>query len=84
MGRPVRRDDRRGLAGECERKLGRVRDCRRREEKLRPAPVHQREPPQSSQDVGDLRSEDTPIDVCLVDDDVAQVREKVAPAIVMR
>ena len=45
--------------------------------------VHGREPPQAPQDVADVRAEDAAVHVSLVDDDVLEVREHVAPAVVM-
>ena len=42
------------------------------------------ESPQPPKDVRDVRSEDAAVDVRFVDDDVAQVREEVSPAIVIR
>ena len=66
----------------CE--LRRVRDRRRCEHELRLRVVRTGEPAQAAEDVGDVRAEDTAIDVRLVDDDVAEVREHVAPAVVVR
>ena len=64
--------------------LGGVRDRRRGEQELRLGAVDAGQPPQPPQDVGDVRAEDAAVDVRLVDHDVAQVREHVAPAVVVR
>ena len=76
-------DDRRGLAGQLQRELAGVRDRRRREQELRLGVVDPREPPEPPQDVRDVRAEHAPVHVRLVDDDVAEVREHVAPAVVV-
>ena len=80
----VRVDDGRRLAGQLERELAGVRDRRRGEQELRLGVVDPREPPQPAQDVRDVRAEDAAVDVRLVDDDVAEVREDVSPAVVVR
>ena len=77
-------DDRRGLAGQLQRELARVRDRRGREEELRLRVVDPGEPPQPPEDVRHVRAEDAAVHVCLVDDDVAEVREHVSPAVVVR
>ncbi len=77
-------DDRRRLARELERELARVRDRRRREEELRLRVVDPRQPPEPPEDVRDVRAEDPAVHVRLVDDDVAEVREDVSPAVVVR
>ena len=66
------------------RELARIRDRRRREQELRIRAVHARQPSQPPQDVRDVRAEDAAVHVCLVDDDVAQVVQDVAPAVVAR
>ena len=80
----VRVDDGGRLAGQLERQLARVRDRRGGEQELRLGVVDPREPPQPPQDVRDVRAEDAAVHVRLVDDDVAQVREDVSPAVVVR
>ncbi len=65
------------------RELAGVGDRRRGEQELRLGAVDARHPAQAPQDVGDVRAEDAAVDVRLVDDDVAQVREHVAPALVV-
>ena len=77
-------DDGRGLSRQLERELARVRDRRGREQELRLGVVDPREPPQPAEHVGDVRAEDAAVDVRLVDDDVAEVREHVSPAVVVR
>ncbi len=64
--------------------LARVRDRRRGEQELRVGAVHARDPAQPAEDVPDVRAEDAAVHVRLVDDDVAEVREHVAPAVVVR
>ncbi len=80
----VRVDDGGRLAGQLERELAGVRDRRGGEQELRLGVVDPREPPQPPQDVRDVRAEDAAVHVRLVDDDVAQVREDVSPAVVVR
>ncbi len=88
--RPLRRrsgvavDHRGGLTEERGGELGRVGDRRRGEHELRFRVVRAREPAQAAKHVGDVRAEHAAVHVRLVDDDVAQVREHVAPAIVVR
>ena len=85
--RPRRRialDHRRRLAEQRRRELTGVRDRRRREHELRLGAVDPRQPPQPPEHVRDVRAEDAAIDVRLVDDDEAEVREHVAPAVVPR
>ena len=82
--RRVAVDDGRSLSRELERQLAGVRDRRGREQELGLGLVDPREPAKPAQDVGDVRPEDAPIDVRLVDDDVAEVREDVSPAVVVR
>ena len=77
-------DDGRRLAGQLERELACVRDRRRGEQELRLGVVDPRESSQPAQDVRDVRAEDAAVDVRLVDDDVAEVREDVSPAVVVR
>ncbi len=64
--------------------LARVRDRRRREHELRLGAVDAGEAPQAAQDVRHVRPEHTAVHVCLVDDHVAEIREDVAPAVVIR
>ena len=66
------------------RELAGVRDRRGGEQELRLGAVDPREPPQPAQHVADVRAEDAAVDVRLVDDDVAEVLEHVAPAVVVR
>ena len=84
LGGGVRVDDGGGLARQLERELARVRDRCRCEQELRLGVVDPREPPQPPQDVRDVGAEHAAVHVRLVDDDVAQVREDVAPAVVVR
>ena len=63
--------------------LRRVRDRRRGEQELRIGPVDARHPAQPAQHVADVRAEDAAVDVRLVDDHVGEVREHVAPAVVV-
>ncbi len=53
------------------------------EQELRLGPVDGRQPPQAPQHVAHVRAEDAAVHVGLVDDDVLEVREHVAPAVVM-
>ena len=64
--------------------LARVADRRRGEQELRLGAVDARQPAQPPQHVADVRPEDAAVHVRLVHDDVAEVREDVAPAIVVR
>ena len=64
--------------------LARVRDRGRGEQELRLGAVDRRDPAKAPQHVGDVRSEHAAVDVRLVDDDVAEVREHLAPALVVR
>ena len=82
--RGVAVDHGRRLAEQRFRQLRGVRDRRRREHELRLRPVRAGEPAQAAEHVRDVRAEDAAVDVRLVDDDVAQVREHVAPAVVVR
>ena len=77
-------DDGRRAAGQRERELARVRDRGRGEQELRLGAVGPGQPAQAPEHVPDVRAEDAAIDVRLVDDDVAQVVEHVAPAVVVR
>ena len=61
-----------------------VRDGSGGEQELRLRAVDARQAAETPQHVGDVRAEDAPVDVRLVDDDVAEVREHVAPALVVR
>ena len=82
--RGVAVDHARRLAEQRLRELRGVRDRRRREHELRLRPVRAGEPAQAAEHVPHVRAEDAAVDVRLVDDDVAQVREHVAPAVVVR
>ena len=73
-----------GSPSSDSRELAGVRDRRRGEQELRLRAVDAGEPPQAPQHVADVRAEDAAVDVRLVDDDVAEVREHVAPAVVVR
>ncbi len=64
--------------------LGRVGDRRGGQQELRLRPVDAGESPQAAQHVADVRAEDAAVHVRLVHDDVAEVREHVAPAVVVR
>ena len=83
-GRRVGVDHRGRPPGQRQRQLAGVRDRRRREQELRLGAVRQGQALQPPEHVADVRTEDAAIDVRLVDDDVAQVVEHVAPAIVVR
>jgi hypothetical protein len=63
--------------------LAGVRDRRGGEQELRFRSVDPREPAQPPQDVRHVRAENAAIDMCLVDDHVGEVREHVAPAVVV-
>ena len=82
--RGVAVDHGRRLAEQRFGELRRVRDRRRGEHELRLRSVRPGEPAEPPEDVADVRSEDAAVDVCLVDDDEAEVREHVAPAVVVR
>ena len=60
-----------------------VRDRRGGEQELGLGAVDPRDPPEPAEDVADVRAEHTAIDVCFVDHHVGEVREHVAPAVVM-
>ena len=66
------------------RELARIRDRGRGEKELRLRAVDERRAAQPPEDVGDVGAEDAPVDVRLVDDDVAEVLEDVPPAVVVR
>ena len=83
VSRCVRLDDRRCLAGQCERELTWIRDRGGGQQELGLGAVDAGEPPQPPQHVADVGAEDAAVDVCLVDDDVAQVVQHVAPPIVV-
>ena len=83
-GRGVAVDHRRRLAEQRLGELRRVRDRGRGEDELRLRSVGAREPAEAPEDVADVRAEDAAVDVRLVDDDEAEVREHVAPAVVVR
>ena len=82
--RGVAVDHRGRLAEQRLRQLRGVRDRRRGEHELRLRAVDARQPAEAPEDVRDVRPEDAAVDVRLVDDDEAEVREHVAPAVVMR
>ena len=69
--------------GQRARKLAGVGDRRRGEQELRVGAVDAREAAQPPQDVADMRAEDAAVDVRLVDHHVGEVREHVAPAVVV-
>ena len=81
--RGVALDDREVDPDERPGELRRVRDRRRGEQELRVGAVDARHPAQAAQHVADVRAEDAAVDVRLVDDDVGEVREHVAPAVVV-
>ena len=66
------------------RELAGVRDRGGGEQELRLRAVHRGRAAQSAQDVADVRAEHASVDVRLVDDDVAQVLQDVAPPVVVR
>ena len=68
---------------ERARQLARVGDRGRREQELGLGAVDPRGPAQAPEHVPDVRPEDAAVDVRLVHDDVAQVREDVRPAVVV-
>ena len=77
--------DHRGVgAQERAGQLARVGDGGRGEEELRVGAVDLSSPAQAPEDVPDVRAEHAPVDVRLVDDHVAEVREHVSPAVVVR
>ena len=82
--RRVRADDGDVEAEQRLREPAGVRDRRGREQELRLGAVHLRETAKAAQDVPHVRAEHAAVDVRLVDDDVAQVREHVPPAVVVR
>ena len=82
-GRRVVRDDGDVQAGEPGRELARIRDRRRGEHEGRVGAVGERQPPEPAQDVRDVRAEDPPVDVRLVDDDEPEVVERVPPPVVV-
>ena len=82
--RRVAVDDDGGLAEQRLGQLRRVRDRRRGEHELWLGVVRAREPAQPPEHVRDVRAEHAAVDVRLVHDDVAEVREHVAPAVVVR
>jgi hypothetical protein len=82
--RPVVADHRHLRADQRPRELTRVGDRRRGKQELRLGAVDPREPPQAPEHVGDVGAEDAAVDVRLVDDHVAEVRQHVAPPVVVR
>ena len=77
-------DHRRRLAEQRFGQLGCVRDRRRGQNELGLGVVCAGKPAEPPEHVGDVRPEHSAVDVRLVDDHVAEVREHVAPAVVMR
>ncbi len=82
--RSVLADDGEVEPGQREGELAGVGDRRGGEQELRIRAVDACEPAQAPEHVADVRAEDAPVDVRLVDDDVTEVREHVAPAVVVR
>src|SRR5262249_5749064 len=76
-------DYRRLDAEQAVDELARVRDRRRRQQELRLGAVDLGRPPQTPEAVCDVGAEDTAVDMRLVDDHVAEVREHVSPAVVV-
>jgi hypothetical protein len=70
--------------GETLRELHGVRDRRGGQHEARIRAVSGRHPPQAPQHVRDVRAEYAAIDVCLVDDHEREIRQEVAPAVVVR
>ena len=60
-----------------------VGDRRRGEDEARLGAVDRGDPAQPAQDVGDVGAEDAAVDVRLVDDDVAEPRQHLAPVLVV-
>ncbi len=81
--RAVVADHGRLRADQPQRELARVRDRRRGQQELRLGAVDPGEPPQPSQDVADVRAEDAAVDVRFVHDHEGEVRQHVAPAVVV-
>jgi hypothetical protein len=71
-------------ARQVARQLAGVGDRRRGEDELRVGAVDPCKPPQAPEDVAHVRAEDAAIHVRLVDDDIPEVGEHVAPAVVVR
>jgi hypothetical protein len=71
------------LADQALGELDRVGDGRRSQHEARLGPVAARDAAQAAQDVGHVRAEDAPVGVSLVDDDPAEVRQEVTPALVV-
>jgi hypothetical protein len=82
--RAVVADHGRLRADQRVRELAGVGDRRRGEQELRLGAVDPCEPSQPPEHVRDVRAEDAAVDVRLVDDHVAEVREHVTPAVVVR
>ena len=72
-----------GLAHQALGELERVCDRRRGQHEARLGPVSVRDSPQAPQHVRDVRSEDAAVGVRLVHDDPPEVRDEVAPALVV-
>ena len=83
-GAPVLRDDLTSRPGQRARQLGRVPDRRRGEQERRRRSVQGADAAQPPQDERHVAAEDTPVDVCLVDDDVREAAEHLGPARVVR
>ena len=64
--------------------VARVADGGRGAEQLRARAMKARDAEEAPEDVGDMRAEDPPVDVQLVDDDVAEILQRARPARVMR
>ncbi len=83
-GGAVAADDLDQVADQLRHHLGRVRHRRRCEQELRRRADRGADAAQTADHVGDVRAEHAPVDVRLVDHDVRQVREHVAPAVGVR
>ncbi len=77
-------DRRDGGAHEAARGRGGIGDGRRREHEDRIGTVAVADPPQPPQHVPDVRAEDPPVGVALVDDDVGHPAERARPLLVRR
>ena len=77
-------DDLDQVAHQLRHHLGRVRHRRRCEQELRRRADRRADAAQTADHVGDVRAEHAPVDVCLVDHDMRQVREHVAPPVGVR
>ena len=77
-------DDLHRAAEDARRVLGRVSDGRRRRDEDGIGAVKARDADEPAQHVREVRAEDAPVGVQLVDDHVAEVREEARPARVVR